>query len=65
MKYILGIKCYTTDEVSDILDITVRTTLDLFKDDKIKATKIGYGYYVSEKNLLAFINRDKQTELKV
>jgi len=65
MKYILGIKCYTTDEVSDILDITVRTTLDLFKDDKIKATKIGYGYYVSEQNLISFIHKDKQEQMKV
>ena len=38
------------------LNIKVRTLREYIKKKELKAAKIGRGYYVTEKNLMAFVD---------
>lgn len=49
------IKVYTLDEVADILKLTRRTMYSYVKEGKLKASKIGKYWRVSEKALNEFI----------
>ena len=45
----------TVDEVSDQLKIHWQTTLTYIRNGELKAAKIGKGYKINKKDLLAFI----------
>lgn len=49
------IKVYTLEEVSELLKVTVRTLYNYIHDDRLKATKIGNKWIVTESNLKDFI----------
>lgn len=51
------IKVYTLDEVADILKLTRRTMYSYVKEGKLKASKIGKYWRVSEKALNEFIEK--------
>ena len=53
-----SIKLYTLEELSDMLGITVYTLRNYIKKGKLKATKIGVCWKVSEENLKKFVNGD-------
>ena len=52
-----ALKVYTLDEVADILKITRRTLYTYIKTGKLKATKIGRYWRVSEAALQDFVDR--------
>ena len=58
MKEIAGIKCYELQEVADILGVHYQTIRNLIKNGKIKATRIGRNYVITEQNLHKYINGD-------
>ncbi len=58
MKEIAGIKCYELQEVADILGVHYQTIRNLIKNGKIKATRIGRNYMITEQNLQKYINGD-------
>lgn len=58
MKEIAGIKCYELQEVADILGVHYQTIRNLIKNGKIKATRIGRNYMITEQNLQKYINSD-------
>jgi excisionase family DNA binding protein len=60
MKYILGIKCFTTDEVSQIIGMGVYSVRKNIKKGKLLATKIGNNYFISEDNLINYIQHKQQ-----
>ena len=51
------LKVYTLDEVADILKITRRTLYTYIKTGKLRATKIGRYWRVSEAALQEFVDR--------
>jgi excisionase family DNA binding protein len=50
------IKLYDLKEVSKILNISRRTIYRYLKEKRLKARKIGYNWYVEEKDLKEFLN---------
>ena len=58
MKEIAGIKCYELQKVADILGVHYQTIRNLIKNGKIKATRIGRNYMITEQNLQKYINGD-------
>ena len=58
MKEIAGIKCYELQEVADILGVHYQTIINLIKNGKIKAARIGRNYMITEQNLQKYINGD-------
>ena len=52
-----ALKVYTLDEVADILKITRRTLYTYIKTGKLRATKIGRYWRVSEAALQDFVDR--------
>ena len=53
-----NIKLYSIKETSDILKITTRTLTTYIKEQKILARKIGGKWYISEKNLKEFLEKN-------
>lgn len=53
------LKLYSLSEVSELIGVTHRTAWNYVKAGKIKATKIGGGWKVTEENLKKFINGDQ------
>ena len=49
-------KAYTLKEVSEKLDIHITTLRGYVKSGKLKATKLGNKYIVSEDNYIDFVN---------
>lgn len=49
-------KLYTKKEVAEILGITERTVWNYIKAGKIKASKIGGKWKVTEENLKKYVN---------
>lgn len=49
-------KLYTMKEVAEILKLNRRTIYRYLKDGKLKATKVGREWRITEPQLLAFIN---------
>ena len=58
MKEIAGIKGYELPEVAEILGVHSQTIRNLIKNGKIKATRIGRNYMITEQNLQKYINGD-------
>lgn len=52
----MEIKVYTLKEVAEVIKVTERTLLTYIKEGKLKATKIGGKWIVSQENLQNFIN---------
>lgn len=48
-------KLYTPDEIAEILSISRRTVYNYIHSSKLKATKIGRGWRISEKHLNDFL----------
>lgn len=51
-----NIKLYDLKEVSKILNLNRRTVYRYLKEKRFKARKIGYNWYVEEKDLKEFLN---------
>lgn len=51
-----NIKVYTLNEVKKLLKVSLRTLYRYIKDGKLKSTKIGNKWIVTEENLKDFIN---------
>ena len=50
------IPVYDLKDLSKKLKISIRTLRKYIKADRLKATKIGKAYYVTEPNLMAFLD---------
>jgi excisionase family DNA binding protein len=50
------IKLYDLKEVAKILNLNRRTIYRYLKDKKFKARRVGYIWYVEEKDLKEFLN---------
>lgn len=61
-KKIGDITLYTVLELSQSLDVTEVTLRRYIKEGKLKATKIGGKYHISEENLRELINRGEPLE---
>jgi excisionase family DNA binding protein len=62
MKIINGMKLYSTRELADLLGVSYTTILKYIRDGKIIKTKIGHSAYVSEDNIIDYLNG--RTELR-
>lgn len=51
----MDFKFYSLEEVSEILDVTVRTLYRYIKDERLKANKVGGRWLVTQENLEKFI----------
>lgn len=54
-KVINGIKLYTTEEISKILGINLRTAQIYIHNGKLKGQKIGRRWYVADETLKDFL----------
>lgn len=54
-KEVLGVKLYSTKEVSELLGITITTTIKYISQGKIKSRMIGGRRYVTEENLKEYV----------
>ena len=54
----MSLKLYTPKEVSLILKISYRATLDMIKNNNLKAIKVPGGYRVSREDLETYINNN-------
>ena len=52
------ITVYDLKDLSKKLKISVRTLREYIKNGKLKAKKIGKAYYITESNLMAFLDPD-------
>lgn len=50
------LKLYTLDEVAELVNITRRTLYKHIEEGKLKATKVGGRWRVSDSNLRKYIN---------
>jgi len=57
-KKIRKISFFTTDQLTDILGLSMLTVRRYLRQGKIKAVKIGQRWYISNKNLDKFLNGD-------
>ena len=55
-----GKRYYNTAELSEMLSLHIKTVQKILREKKIKAVKVGKSYQVSEDNLKAFLNGEKQ-----
>ena len=55
-RKIKGISFFTTDQLVEILDLSMLTVRKYLKKDKIKAVKVGQRWYISSKNLDKFLS---------
>lgn len=55
-----NLRLYTLTELEPIIGVSHLTLLRWVKDGKLKATKIGRKWRVSEENLRAFVNGEPQ-----
>jgi len=54
-RKIRGISFFTTDQLVDILGLSILTVRKYLRKGKIKAVKIGQRWYISNKNLSIFL----------
>ena len=54
----MSLKLYTPKEVSLILKISYRATLDMIKNSNLEAMKVPGGYRVSREDLETYINNN-------
>ena len=56
MKEINGTKLYTEQEISELLEVSIRTVKKYLLEDKsLKGVKIANHWYISEENLQRFL----------
>ncbi|MBA7578735.1 DNA-binding protein [Candidatus Atribacteria bacterium 1244-E10-H5-B2] len=55
-RKIRGISFFTTDQLVDILGLSMLTIRRYLKKEKIKAVKVGQRWYISSKNLDKFLS---------
>ncbi|MBA7642826.1 hypothetical protein ES703_50535 [subsurface metagenome] len=55
-RKIRGISFFTTDQLVDILGLSMLTIRRYLKKEKIKAVKVGQRWYISSKNLDRFLS---------
>jgi len=55
-RKIRGISFFTTDQLVDILDLSILTVRKYLKEDKIRAVKVGQRWYISSRNLDKFLS---------
>ena len=55
-RKIRGISFFTTDQLVDILGLSMLTVRKYLKKEKIKAVKVGQRWYISSKNLDKFLS---------
>lgn len=63
-KVIGDITLYTVRELAESLDITDITIRRYIKDGKLKATKLGGKYHISEEALRQLIDGDSDNQVK-
>lgn len=56
MKEINGVKLYTAKELSELFGVSYTTMLKYIKQGNIVKTRIGRYLYVSEKNVIDYLN---------
>lgn len=56
MKEINGVKLYTIDDLSELLGVSKQSVLLYIRKGYMRKTKISYQNYVSEQNLLDYLN---------
>lgn len=61
MKEIQGLKMFSKVEVAQLLGATTYFVDGIIKGGKIRYTRIGRGYYVSEEALLEYLKGEKAT----
>ena len=59
MKVIAGIKMYTASEVGEQIGVSLSNVYRQIKSGKMRATKIGRSYMISEENFKNFLNGKK------
>lgn len=52
------IPVYNLKNLSKKLKISIRTLREYIKNGKLKAKKVGKAYYITEPNLMAFLDSD-------
>jgi len=57
----MNIKVYTPKEVAEVLKVSYRLVLDEIKAGKLKASKVGRGYRITEEQLKRYLE-DTQEE---
>ena len=55
-RKIRRISFFTTDQLVDILDLSMLTVRKYLREGKIKGVKIGQRYFISSKNLDRFLS---------
>lgn len=55
-RKIRGISFFTTDQLVDILGLSMLTVRKYLKKEKIKAVKVGQRWYISSRNLDKFLS---------
>ncbi|MBA7529480.1 hypothetical protein ES705_21678 [subsurface metagenome] len=55
-RKIRGISFFTTDQLVEILGLSMLTVRRYLKKEKIKAVKVGQRWYISSKNLDKFLS---------
>lgn len=55
---------YTTDEVAEMLGVTVRSVYNYIEDGRLKAYKIGWTWRFKEEDIEAFVTRVSNHDLQ-
>ena len=55
-RKIRGISFFTTDQLVDILGLSMLTVRKYLKEEKIRAVKVGQRWYISSRNLDKFLS---------
>lgn len=55
---------YTIKELSERLKLNIQTLRRYIKEGRLKASKVGRSYYVSEDQLAAFMSESRQTNCR-
>lgn len=63
MKVINGIKMFSTEELRELLGVSLRTITMMRTDGVLPYTRIGRGLYTSEEALAEYLN-GKTTEIR-
>lgn len=56
MKEINGVKLYTTQELGELFGVSYTTILKYIRQGNIVKTRIGRATYVSEQNIIDYLN---------
>lgn len=56
MQQINGVKMYAIDELADKMPVSIWTLRNYVRKGKLRAIKMGRSYWISEENLVEFLN---------